>query len=733
MPVMVPVMTTSGEYAATQSGNNSDAQQLGDQSAFRALAETVKDPVVICSAWRDGTGEIVDFVYEFVNEAAVYTIGIPSAQLLGQRLLEVLPVHRELGLFDRYRNVALTGHPDVIEIPWFEDGNVAGAFEVSVSVMGDGIISVARNITERLEAEAELAHAAAIQQLLAENASELLIRLTSDGNIAVSSKPVGSALAASHMIGVHLADLAHLDDRGFVLDTLKSARLTGSTMHTDLRMASAAPGELPWVSLSARCVVDATGNTEFHVSIRDIQARRAAEQALVAAVRAQQVTLDSLSAGVVLQSEEEGVVLANRAVREVLGLVGASDAALEQIGAFASLHEPDGSPLDFDDTPVKRVFRSGQAELGRLLQLRLPDGSHRWIQVNAVLIDDKSDGEKGPPPVRVLSTFIDFTERIVAGHRVTQDSELLRATFDSVHAGLMAVDSEGTIIQVNQRFRDMTRGHHQVGETLLAATYDYLICDELGVPLEVDERPIVRGLAGEHVSDLASLLQWPDGVEISILASASPIYDDDDIVGAVLTIQDVTALRLAEAELRELATIDSLTGLPNRRAVIAYLDEAIERSATALDRPAELPSRRSHDAIERRAAASDQLTVLFLDLDGFKSINDTMGHEAGDELLCAVAQRLTATTRSNDLVGRMGGDEFVAVLEQLSPQDVAELTARIETEISQPFLLAAGIATISVSIGQAVHDASHTTDSILAAADVEMYRTKHAGFSGQTD
>jgi chemotaxis family two-component system sensor kinase Cph1 len=238
----------------------------------------------------------------------------------------------------------------------------------------------------------------------------------------------------------------------------------------------------------------------------------------------------------------------------------------------------------------------------------------------------------------------------------------------------------------------------------------------------------VRALAGETVSNLASLLRWPDGVELVILASASPIYDGDGIVGAVLTIQDVTALRSAEAELRKMATIDQLTGLPNRRAVIAHLDAAIECRSAVLKRLAELPNRRVDDATERHPVVSDHLTVLFLDLDGFKSINDTLGHEAGDELLRAVAQRLTSMMRADDLVGRLGGDEFVAVLERPSPQETAELAARIETEISQPFLLAAGIATIGVSIGQAVHTASHTTDSMLAAADVEMYLTKHARF-----
>ncbi|MFT4774036.1 MAG: diguanylate cyclase (GGDEF)-like protein/PAS domain S-box-containing protein [Candidatus Azotimanducaceae bacterium] len=709
------------------------APQPGDRWSFHVLAGSITDSVVIWSAWRDDTGDIVDFVYEFVNEAAVQTIGIASSDLVGHRLRDVAAVYREPGVFDRYRNVALTGQSDLIEIPWIDDGNVVGAFGVSVSVMGDGIVSVGRSVTKRLEAEGELARSAKIHRHLAGTNPDLLIRLTADGIVIYSSHPAGSHRKAAELIGMHLADLVHPDDRRIVVDTLESARSNGSTTHADLRMARTPSGDFAWAALSATCVANARARNEFHISIRDIQERRAAEQALAIAERMQRLVLDTLGEVVVLQSAEEGVVSVNHAASELLGLVEAPKVTLEQIGAFADIYEVDGSPLDFDDTPAKRARRSGRAERGRLLELRLPDGSHRWIQVNAVLIDDDDahsdaleDLNAPPRAVRVLSTIIDLTDRVDADQRADQDHQLLRATFDSVHAGLMAVNADGQIIQVNQRFRDLTRGHHHVGQTLLALTYDYSICDERGVPFEVHERPIVRALAGETVSDLASLLRWPDGFELFILASSSPIYDGDDIVGAVLTIQDVTALRSAEAELRKMATIDQLTGLPNRRAVLAHLDAAIERRSAALNRTAELPNRRVDDAIERQPAVSDQLTVLFLDLDGFKSINDTLGHAAGDELLCAVAQRLTAMMRSGDLVGRMGGDEFVAVLERFSPGHTAELAARIEMEIARPFLLAAGIATIGCSIGQAVHTTSHTTDSMLAAADVEMYLTKHA-------
>jgi len=684
---------------------------------FEALAEAIRDPVVIWTAWRDDAGDIVDFVYEYVNQAAVDIIGIAAEELVGQRLLEVLPIHRELGLYDRYRTVALTGQSDLIEIPWFEEGNVAGAFEASVSAIGDGIVSVARDVTHRVLAEKELAQAAELHQFLAENASERLVRLTDDGTVSFSSQPAGAGLEAADMTGIHFVKFVHPDDRQIVTEVLDSARSTGSTAQTDFRMASAAVGHYSWVALRATSVLDSTASLEFHLSIRDVEVRRAAEEALATAERTQRLILDTLAEGVVLGSDEEGIVKANRAATELLGLSAGSGSSHDgvggSIGGSVGLYELDGSPLDPDDTPATRVRRTGQPERGRLLELRSLDAGSRWIEVSAVLVDDEgkpdaadaedAQDEAVAKPVRVLTTFVDLTERVLAERRVEDERRLLHATFDSVHAGLMAVHGDGTIIEVNQRFRDLTRGPHHVGQKLADLTYEYSILDQDGVILDRDQQPIGRALAGEHITDMTTKLVWPDGTELIVLASASPIYSADGTVGAVLTVHDVTELRAAEDELRTMATVDQLTGLPNRRAVLARLD----------------------DAIERKASTSDELAVLFLDLDGFKSINDTLGHDAGDELLQAVAQRLTATMRSTDLIGRMGGDEFVAVLERFSDEQTNLLAVRIEAELSRPFLLDAGVATIGVSVGRAVHTASHTAETMLAAADVEMYRVKH--------
>jgi diguanylate cyclase (GGDEF)-like protein len=152
------------------------------------------------------------------------------------------------------------------------------------------------------------------------------------------------------------------------------------------------------------------------------------------------------------------------------------------------------------------------------------------------------------------------------------------------------------------------------------------------------------------------------------------------------------------------ATRDQLTGLLNRRGLVLTAEQ--------------IPG---------------HLGVLFCDLDGFKGVNDTLGHAAGDELLEKVARRLEAAMRSDSVLGRMGGDEFVVVAPGASDEDLAALGRRIEVEIGKPFLLEAGMARIGVSIGAAhAKPGERDLDSLLGQADALMYEVKRTRKSGRS-
>jgi diguanylate cyclase (GGDEF)-like protein len=162
------------------------------------------------------------------------------------------------------------------------------------------------------------------------------------------------------------------------------------------------------------------------------------------------------------------------------------------------------------------------------------------------------------------------------------------------------------------------------------------------------------------------------------------------------------------AELQKLVMRDALTGLLNRRALMQALPEAMRRSVR-LQKPC---------------------AVMFLDLDGFKKINDTHGHEEGDELLRQFGQRIVHAVRGTDTVARLAGDEFVVILENLAaPNDAEAMGRKIMPRLREPFYLKAATVSLSASIGVAVHvaEAGEDLDALLARADRAMYQAKRQG------
>ncbi|MCX6521705.1 MAG: EAL domain-containing protein [Actinobacteria bacterium] len=186
------------------------------------------------------------------------------------------------------------------------------------------------------------------------------------------------------------------------------------------------------------------------------------------------------------------------------------------------------------------------------------------------------------------------------------------------------------------------------------------------------------------------------------------LRDDPVVQGYVVTAYDVSELHTARDALQQLATHDALTGLPNRIALTNAISDALVRRGD-----------------------TDQVGLLFVDLDRFKPVNDLFGHDAGDELLIAVAARLRSLVRLSDTVGRIGGDEFVVLAPGLvSRSAIEELGRRAEQAVAEPFVLRSGVASISASVGVSYSDATSTVGSLLAEADQAMYQIKAARRSG---
>lgn len=203
------------------------------------------------------------------------------------------------------------------------------------------------------------------------------------------------------------------------------------------------------------------------------------------------------------------------------------------------------------------------------------------------------------------------------------------------------------------------------------------------------------------------LVITPDGRERPTLINVSAIGEQHELAFFVLVFTDITAQKIAEDELRYLANYDALTGLPNR--------------ALLMDR--------IYHGIDQAKRDKRSLALCFIDLDKFKQINDSLGHDVGDLLLKEVARRLTLTLRDSDTVARLGGDEFIVLLEGYKTTDnISHVARKMLTVVSEPMQLGTHTVGVSPSIGIAIYpDDAINAIELLKHADVAMYHAKEAG------
>jgi diguanylate cyclase (GGDEF)-like protein len=201
-------------------------------------------------------------------------------------------------------------------------------------------------------------------------------------------------------------------------------------------------------------------------------------------------------------------------------------------------------------------------------------------------------------------------------------------------------------------------------------------------------------------------LERPDGTAVHVAYTVSTIMSGDRLVGAVVVLRDVTRQRALEHDLRHQALHDGLTGLPNRKLFLDRLEHAMTRAREA----------------------GEPIAVLYLDLDGFKKVNDSLGHNAGDQLLRTTADRLLAVLRPHDTVARLGGDEFAVLLEGSDAGRLQPLADELLASLARPFLMHGREASVSASIGMVPNAAAYAdADEVVRNADVAMYAAKAQG------
>jgi diguanylate cyclase (GGDEF)-like protein/PAS domain S-box-containing protein len=310
-------------------------------------------------------------------------------------------------------------------------------------------------------------------------------------------------------------------------------------------------------------------------------------------------------------------------------------------------------------------------------------------------------------PRSLMRALLNSATRRTFEEALFLEKERAQVTLDCIGDAVICTDTSGNITFLNPVAERMT---------------GWMLKDAAGRPMSETFRivdattresildPMAKATSQNRAGKLPSncVLIRRDGYEVFIEDSVAPIHNrEGQVTGAVIVFRDVTATRLLEEKLAHTAEHDFLTGLPNRMLLDDRVSQAI--------------------ALARRNMGG--VAVLFLDLDGFKHINDCLGHPIGDKLLQSVATRLLDCVRGPDTVSRLGGDEFVVLLQELQhPEDAASTAGRLLRAVADVHLIEQHEIHITTSIGVSVYprDAKNA-ETLIRNADTAMYHAKKKG------
>ena len=329
---------------------------------------------------------------------------------------------------------------------------------------------------------------------------------------------------------------------------------------------------------------------------------------------------------------------------------------------------------------------------GPLFHFLHRDGTRRLLMVNGQIARDR-DGNF----LRTHCIMTDLTERLQSAEQL----RLAAAVFEQSAEGIVIIDATHNVLMVNQAYVKMT---------------GYSAAELIGkLPPVMDpgcnDASFIRAMwetVETHGSWQGEL--WnrrKDGDLYPELASVSRVHDEEGKVSHYIAIvTDISAHKANEAHIHRLAHFDALTGLPNRSLLADRVGQSLSR-------------------VERNA---ESLALIFMDIDRFKNVNDSLGHRIGDELLIQVAGRLRHVLREEDTVSRLGGDEFILVLPSASAEGAAHVAEKVLKSLSAPYQIEHHELNVTASLGIAMYpNDGHTYDALSMCADAAMYRAKQGG------
>ncbi|MEN3294262.1 MAG: hypothetical protein V7642_3515, partial [Burkholderiales bacterium] len=649
-------------------------EELGRrEERFRSLTNLSTD-------WYWETDENERFT--FVSDGVERLFGTDPNLIIGKSRLDLAVYLNQPGLAECFRKIAV--RQPFKNIRYATSWSVKGVMRYT-SLSGEpvfdngvfkGYRGVGRDITGEVEAAETLAQLAAENKALIENSLDMLTAFNEEGRFLRVNE------AAREIIGYEPEELLgrrHLeftipDDREKTMAIAAGLRDGKNTVQNFENRWIRKDGSIVHLSWAVRRAND-RGLT--YATARDVTESYRTQGELHKSNARLFAMLESIGDAFFSVDRDWRVTYVNRKTAEFVGLTPD-----EMIGKLVWEAAP-GIRLSSVFPYYEKAMASREANFFEAYY----EPARAWLEIRAYPFEDG------------LSVFFhDVTARRKAGNAIRENEQRLRELIEMTPAGYILTDAQGQIVAVNPALCDMS-GYTQ--EELIGRTLKELfpVCPADGA---FSVRGGIRSVHGKEAA-----VRHKQGHLVYALVNANIKRDaEGDALSLTAFLTDITERKQAESRLEQLATHDELTGLPNR----ALLNDRVQMMLNSAPR-------------------NETIAVMFIDLDRFKEVNDSLGHEPGDILLREVGRRLQKNLRPNDIVARLGGDEFVVVAHCSQGPDSAErIVEKLFSAMAAPVDIAGQEVVVGASIGISMFPRDGTTKEVLFQnADTAMYRAKAAG------
>jgi diguanylate cyclase (GGDEF)-like protein/PAS domain S-box-containing protein len=620
--------------------------------------------------------------FTFVSEGLERLYGVPVCEVIGRTRLERAADKNHAGLLtylakiekrEAFRDVPYSAYPH-------EGKGVRHAVISGQPVYQNGAFSgyrgAGRDVTAEMESAARFSELAAENRALIDNSLDIIASVDKQGRLLRVSAAVTDILGYStaECVGRRYSDFLHPGERRKAV-VMESRLRTGESTIRDFETRWIRKnGTVAYLSLSVRW---STATDLLYLTARDVTERFHIQTEVQRSKNQMSAMLESIGDAFFAVDRDWRITYVNRKTASFVGIE--RDAMLGKViwEAVPALRS----------SVISARYEEAMTTRKPLSFEERWEPSNAWVEVR---VYPHEDG--------IAVYFHDVSARRQAERDIREREQRLREILEMTPAGYLLADADALIMDVNSALCEVV-GHDR--NELVGHSLEKLF----------SECPWHGALAVQHGPTAAhgveALLRNTDGKDVPVLFSGRIKRDEDGHAQSFTAfLTDITERKQAESQLKHLATHDTLTGLPNRELINQRLQSMLDA-----------------------ASPNDTPAVMFIDLDRFKEVNDSMGHSPGDLLLCQVAARLQANMRPGDIVARLGGDEFVVTAYCSDGRNSARAIAeKLLAALATPFDIEGVSVIISASVGISMFaEDARTRELLFQNADTAMYAAKASG------